>query len=90
MSNNDSFSWLKVNIIWIIALLGLLVGMITQWGTLISKSIQVDKIQIELEKHEHDTSIHIDPRRDDQRWTELLSRLDRIESKLDEKRNGSR
>ena len=77
--------WFKVNIVWVLAFATVIISLISQWNSFQFRSAQIDGLKIELEQHERDTSIHIDPRRDDQRWNDLLNRLERIERKLDGK-----
>ena len=58
-------------------------GIIAQWTILEQKTQQIDLLKAEIEAHRLDTRHHVDPERDDQRWMELIRRLERIEDKLD-------
>jgi hypothetical protein len=41
-----------------------------------------------VNSHLRNTSVHVDPLRDEQRWRDLIGRLDRIEGKLDHSERG--
>ena len=75
--------WLKANIVAVVTILAIAASLMTQWNNFQSSALQIAELKLRLDRHMSDTSIHIDPRRDDQRWQDLTARLQRIEAKLD-------
>lgn len=85
--------WVKANfslanLLTIIVIVG---GIVAAWARAEYRDSYHDKMlsdnQAQLRQHLGDRDIHVDPRRDDQRWDDLLARLRSIETKLDGRRN---
>lgn len=71
----------------IISLTGLVVVLLGYFAKAVvtdSKVSDLVKWREGIERHVADRDIHLDPRRDEQRWDELQTRLDKFERKLDE------
>jgi hypothetical protein len=70
-------------ILGIVSLLGVFAAIIASH---VRNSTRIDyfaKDNEELRHHIKNTAVHVDPIRDEMRWKDLTSRLDRIEGKLD-------
>lgn len=80
----------------IISLIGLVVvllGYFAQAVRVDGKVADLAKWREKVDAHMEDREIHLDPRRDEQRWNDLATKLDKMERKLDgliqlEKRRG--
>lgn len=90
--------WITNNIGVLIALGVLVFGLVGTWvkyGSDITQlkkdadksETKVEKLGDDLRLHLSDTSLHIDPARDEKRWAEfkgeILRRLDRLEEKIE-------
>lgn len=73
-------NWLKQNI----AVLAVIVALVLQWGQFQQTTKLAERTADRLQAHELDTDRHIDRTRDERRWEELIRRLDRLESKIDQ------
>jgi hypothetical protein len=83
--------WLKANFSLgnILTIAVIAAALIAGWARAEYRDVYHDMIIADHEQrirdHVTNSAIHIDVRRDDQRWADLLERLRRIEQKIDER-----
>lgn len=76
-------SWFRSNVGTLITVALLMSGIIAQWSQFGQAAELAKAVELRFRLHEMDNQRHIDPIRDEQRWDELMRRLERIERKID-------
>lgn len=75
--------WIKKNVVPMVGIGTMIVLLVNQWQTF-AQSVEVASATDQrLRVHELDNRRHVDFDRDQERWADLLRRLDRIERKID-------
>ena len=76
-------TWIKDNVAVLIVIVGIFAGWVATWTKMSIEAEAAAGFRSQMAVHIMDTSIHVDPQRDERRWQELLMRLTRIENKID-------
>lgn len=75
------------NVTNIVAIAGLGAGVAGQWAVQRSRLIEMKEdlkqLRTVIDNHIQRTDIHVDPVRDQQRWSDLMRVLDRMDKRLD-------
>ena len=74
--------WARNNIAVILTVVGLIAAMAVQWSNFQRTVLLAEQVDERLRDHELDSTRHVDRYRDEQRYQELIRRLDRIEVRL--------
>lgn len=70
----------------IISLVTLTVILLTNFAIVVRMYVRVgdyEKWREVVDRHVNDRDVHLDPRRDTERWSELTKRLDKMDKKID-------